>query len=142
MSSQTEKVLTNYELATDDLAEHLRPLLEADFEEVLEQLEPLQRSELLLALAYSAVSLKFNHLRLQGINPTAKDKNGKVSHPWMQERERMQKYMNKVKEARELLDNADAQRQLVVDDQAALRMVKHYTSQGKRAPAPAPPQRR
>lgn len=136
MSAQTEKVLSTYEHAVDELAEHLHPLLESDFEEVLDRLEPIQRSELLLALAYSAVSLKFNHLRLQGINPK------ESKHPILQELDRMKKYVAKVKQARQTLDDADVQRQLVVNDEAALRMVRHYTSQGKRAPAPAPPQRR
>ena len=69
MSEQTERVLENYEVSVDELQAHLQPLLDGDIDEILESLEPIQRSELLLALAYSSVSLKFNHLTILNMHP-------------------------------------------------------------------------
>ncbi|OAQ68685.1 exosome-associated family protein [Pochonia chlamydosporia 170] len=95
----------------DNLEDALEPLL-TNLNERASQLPLLDKAKLFSLTAYSIESLLFSYLRLQGADAQ--------NHAVYAELKRVQQYFSKIKTAEE----PEAQRSLVVNQEAAARVLK------------------
>ncbi|KAF4674118.1 DNA-binding protein c1d [Perkinsus chesapeaki] len=125
------KKLDHFEAQLSGLEEHLKPLMDADYEEVMSKMTPLEQSELNVSLAFTTASLYWMFLKTQGTDVK--------THKIKDEIDRVKSYMARIKKASEQEDvksstTGEAQalarkRDVVLDKEAAARIVKANTTE-------------
>eukprot|EP01027_Heterolobosea_sp_BB2_P010913 GEZU01015943.1.p1 GENE.GEZU01015943.1~~GEZU01015943.1.p1 ORF type:complete len:213 (+),score=75.60 GEZU01015943.1:166-804(+) len=113
LPSEIKQEVTQFEAAVSDIEAHLKPLFAMNLAQASEDMGPIDRAKLNLAMAYTVNTLFFMYLRAQGVNPQ--------DHPVKDELERVKKYMNKIKEVQESLT---AKQTLRLNKDAANRFIQ------------------
>ncbi|EER07276.1 conserved hypothetical protein [Perkinsus marinus ATCC 50983] len=115
------KKLDNFEAQLSSLEDHLKPLMDTDYEELMSKMTPLEQSELNVSLAFTTASLYWMFLKTQGTDVK--------THKIKDEIERVKSYMARLKKASEQEDAKTRKRDVVLNKDAAERIVKAHTTE-------------
>ncbi|EER19599.1 conserved hypothetical protein [Perkinsus marinus ATCC 50983] len=125
------KKLDNFEAQLSSLEEHLKPLMDTDYEELMSKmtqlyqvlliLSALEQSELNVSLAFTTASLYWMFLKTQGTDVK--------THKIKDEIDRVKSYMARIKKASEQEDAKTRKRDVVLNKDAAARIVKAHTTE-------------
>ncbi|EER18603.1 conserved hypothetical protein [Perkinsus marinus ATCC 50983] len=115
------KKLDNFEAQLSSLEDHLKPLMDTDYEELMSKMTPLEQSELNVSLAFTTASLYWMFLKTQGTDVK--------THKIKDEIDRVKSYMARIKKASEQEDAKTRKRDVVLNKDAAARIVKAHTTE-------------